>query len=119
MTAFLHSQAIPDSFNSDVSVNSNTPNFKDTATVTSPPNCKPVSQEEFKLAAEVLQLAELQHNISAARLIRQTASAQYKKISEEVNPEAIKPKFRKKSLKEMMQQSFFHGAYWMGSNFIA
>lgn len=118
MTTFLYSQAIPDSSN-DVSVNSNTQKIQEAATVVPPPDYKPISQEEFKLAAEVLQLAELQHNISTAKFIRQTASAQYKKVSEKVNPEAIKPKFRKKSLKAMMQESFFHGAYWLGSNFIA
>lgn len=115
MTTFLFSQPIPDT---SVSENLHTQN-SDTATVVSPSASTPVSKEELKLASEVLQLAELQHNVSTAMLIRQTVSAQYKKVSQEVNPEAIKPKFRKKNLREMMQESFFHGAYWMGSNFIA
>jgi len=119
MTTFLFSSAIPDS-SCDVSENSNTHNFDTaTATVSSPPDCKPVSKEELQLAAEILQMAEFQHTSNATMLIRQTASAQYKKVSEDLDPEKLKPKFRKKSLKEMMQQSFFHGAYWMGSNFIA
>lgn len=115
MTTFLFSQPIPDTSGS---VNSHTPNF-DTEATTPSASSTPVSKEELMLASEVLQLAELQHNVSTAMLIRQTVSAQYKKISEEVNPEANKPKFRKKSLKDMMQESFFHGAYWLGSNFIA
>ena len=118
MTTFLYSQAIPDSFD-NVSVNSNTPELKDTATVISTTVSKPVSQEEFKLAAEVLQMAEFQHTSNVTMLIRQTASAQYKRVSEDLDPAVNKRKVRKKSLKDLMQQSFFHGAYWMGSNFIA
>ena len=118
MTTFLYSQAIPDSFD-NVSVNSNTIEHKDTATLTLATVSKPVSQEEFQLAAEVLQMAEFQHTSNATLLIRQTASAQYKKVSEDLNPATNTRKVRKKSLKDLMQQSFFHGAYWMGSNFIA
>lgn len=115
MTTFLFSQPILDT---SVSENSHTPNF-DTVNVTSPQSSAPVSEKELKLANEVLQMAELQHNVSTAMLIRQTVSSQYKKVSQEVSPEAIRPKFRKKSLQGMMQQSLLHGAYWMGTNFIA
>lgn len=113
MTAFMHSPVVPDSLTDNVSVNSNTVNSVDTVS-------KPISADEFRLAADVLQIADLQHNTNANIFIQQTASAQYKKVSEDLNPENNKVKIRKKSLKEMMQQSFFHGAYWMGStNFIA
>lgn len=115
MTTFLFSQPILDT---SVSENSHTPNF-DAEVVTAPKSSTPISEKELKLANEVLQLAELQQNVSTAMLIRQTVSSQYKKVSEEVTPEAVKPKFRKKSLKGMMQQSLLHGAYWMGTNFIA
>ncbi len=113
MTAFMHSPVVPDSLTDNVSVNSNTANSTDTAT-------KPISADEFRLAADVLQIAELNNNTNVNIFIQQTASAQYKKVSEDLNPEANKVRVRKKSLKDLMQQSFFHGAYWLGStNFIA
>jgi len=114
MTAFLFSQVTPDTYK-DVSESSNIPEFKDTATSTSP-----ISQEEFKLAAEVLQLAEIKHTANAEMFLRQTISQQYKKVSEDLDSTvANKRKVRKKSMRDLMQQSFFHGANWMGSNFIA
>lgn len=108
MTTLLFSQPIPDTLVSE-----------DLHTTTSPSESKPISADEFRLAADVLQLAELQNNTNANMFIRQTVSAQYKKVSEDLNPENSKRKIRKKSLKDLMQQSFFHGAYWLGSNFIA
>lgn len=110
MTTLLYSQPIPDTL---VSEDSHTTNSVDTAP-------KPISADEFRLAADVLQIADLQHNTNANMFIKQTASAQYKKVSEDLNPQTNKVKVRKKSLKDLMQQSFFHGAYWLGStNFIA
>lgn len=106
MTTLLFSQPIPDTLVSE-----------DLHTTTA--KSKPISADEFRLAADVLQLAELQHNTHANMFIRQTVSAQYKKVSEDLNPENNTRKIRKKSLKDLMQQSFFHGAYWLGSNFIA
>lgn len=117
MTTLLFSQPIPDT---SVSENSHTQNSVDTAAVASPNESRPISADEFRLAADVLQLADLQHNTNANMFIRQTVSAQYKKVSEDLNPEKTKRKIRKKSLKDLMQESFFHGAYWLGStNFIA
>lgn len=110
MTTLLFSQPIPDTF---VSEDLHTTNSVDTES-------KPISADEFRLAADVLQIADLQNNTNANMFIRQTASAQYKKVSEDLNPETNKVRVRKKSLKDLMQQSFFHGAYWLGStNFIA
>jgi hypothetical protein len=117
MTTFLYNQVTPDTYK-DVSESSNTPEFKDTVTVT-PPSFSPISQEEFKLAAEVLQMAEIKHTANATMLLRQTISQQYKKVSEDLDPVANKKNVRKKSMRDLMQQSFFHGANWMGSNFIA
>lgn len=109
MTTLLFSQPISDTL---VSENSHTQN--------SSSESRPISADEFRLAADVLQLAELQHNTNANMFIRQTVSAQYKKVSEDLSPEKTKRKIRKKSLKELVEESFFHGAYWMGStNFIA
>lgn len=111
MTTLLFSQPIPDTL---VSENLHNQNSTDTIS-----ESKPVSADEFRFAADVLQLAEFQHNSNVNMFIRQTVSAQYKKVSEDLDPENNKRKIRKKSLKDLMQQSFFHGAYWMGSNFIA
>lgn len=109
MTTLLFSQPIPDTLVSE-----------DLHTTTSLAESKPISADEFRLAAEVLQIADLNNNTNANMFIRQTASAQYKKVSEDLNPETNKVRVRKKSLKDLMQQSFFHGAYWLGStNFIA
>lgn len=110
MTTSLYSQALPDTLKN---VSENTSEFKDTATLT-----LPISVEEYKLAADVLQLAELKNNENTAMFLSQTVSQQYKKVSQDLDPEN-KRKIRKKTLKELMQQSFFHGANWMGSNFIA
>lgn len=115
MTAFLFSQAIPDTFITDVSVNSNTPEIKNSATPTSP-----ITVDELRLAAEVLQIAEIKNTANATMFLSQTISQQYKKISEDLDStRAPKKRARKKTMKELMQRSFFHGANWMGSNFIA
>lgn len=58
----------------------------------------------------------------ATLLLSQTISDKYKEVSEVLNEvEAPNKKdVRKKSMKSLMQESFFHGASWMGaSNFIA
>lgn len=56
----------------------------------------------------------------ATLLLSQTVSDKYKEVSEVLNSiEVTNPIMKKKSMKELMQQSFFHGASWMGSNFIA
>lgn len=57
---------------------------------------------------------------SANQFIRQAASGEYKRVSEDLEKvNEVKKPSRKKSMKELMQQSVFHGKNWMGSNFIA
>ena len=48
-----------------------------------------------------------------------TAVSQYKFVSEAINSTELETKRVKKSIKQLMQQSFFHGKSWMGENFIA
>jgi len=57
----------------------------------------------------------------ATLLFSQTVADKYKEISEVINSvETGKQKdVRVKTMKELMQESFFHGAGWMGYNFIA
>lgn len=45
---------------------------------------------------------------------------QYKEVSEVINStDTTRKDIRKKSMKALMQESFFHGASWIGYNFIA
>lgn len=57
----------------------------------------------------------------ATLFLSQTVSDRYKEVSElvaTVHSEKKTPR-RKKSMKDLMEQSFFHGASWIGYNFIA
>lgn len=76
--------------------------------------------EDYQSVEDVLKFAEIKNAQNTAMLLRQTISAQYKEVSEVLDSiETKKRNTRKKGLRELMQQSFFHGANWMGSNFIA
>ena len=56
----------------------------------------------------------------ATLLLSQTVSDKYKEVSELINNvETNTHNFKKRSMKELMQESFFHGASWIGYNFIA
>lgn len=56
----------------------------------------------------------------ATLLLSQTVSDKYKEVSEVINSiEVNKKELRKKTMRELMQESFFHGAGWIGYNFIA
>ena len=56
----------------------------------------------------------------ATLLLSQTISEKYKEVSDVINSvEVNKKELRKKTMKELMQESFFHGAGWIGYNFIA
>lgn len=56
----------------------------------------------------------------ATLLLSQTISEKYKEVSEVVNTlELANKDVRKKTMKELMQESVFHGASWLGYNFVA
>jgi hypothetical protein len=56
----------------------------------------------------------------ASLLFSQAVLEQYKEVSETINSVNTKSKKRpRRSMKELMQESFFHGANWIGNNFIA
>lgn len=56
----------------------------------------------------------------ATLLLSKTISDKYKEVSEVVNTAELKNKdVRKKTMKELMQESVFHGASWIGYNFVA
>lgn len=56
----------------------------------------------------------------ATLLLSQTISEKYKEVSEVVNNAELANKdVRKKTMKQLMQESVFHGASWIGYNFVA
>lgn len=56
----------------------------------------------------------------AMLLFSQTVADKYKEISEVLDAVQNEKKYTApKNMKAMMQESFFHGAGWMGQNFIA
>lgn len=70
---------------------------------------------------EMLQMAQVKlYTQNATMFYNQAVSNKYKEVSQFVSsPTDLMPKKRKKSMKELMRQSVFHGAGWMGNNFIA
>ncbi len=56
----------------------------------------------------------------ATLLYSQAILEQYKEVSDDINSiTGKKRRFPKKTMKQLMQESFFHGASWLGTNFIA
>lgn len=56
----------------------------------------------------------------ATTLLSYTVPDKYKEIVDLIESVDLNKKdIRKKSLKEIMQESVFHGASWVGNNFIA
>lgn len=56
----------------------------------------------------------------ATLLYGEIIAEQYKEVSDVISAVQLNKKdVRKKSMKDIMQESFFHGASWLGNNFIA
>lgn len=56
----------------------------------------------------------------ATLLYSEIVAEQYKEVSDIISAVEINKKdVRKKNIKDIMQESFFHGASWLGNNFIA
>lgn len=73
-----------------------------------------------KSAAEVLELNEIKNTQNAMMFLNKTAAGNYKTASEFVSsPKKLMPKLKRKSLKQLIRQSVFHGSSWLGDNFIA
>lgn len=94
-------------------VRSQAPKKEDVECVTAP--------EEFKESTVVLDVVKINNQANmASQFIRQTASSEYKKVSEDLKSATAKKKIgRKKTMKDLMKQSVFHGQNWLGTNFIA
>lgn len=108
MTTLLYSQTASIAYKND---------FKESET--SAQNVYPIFPDEYKTAVEVLQMAEIKHTKNATMFLCQTISNKYKEVSESINSTSLKPERKKKTMQEYMKQSVFHGASWIGSNFIA
>lgn len=75
--------------------------------------------ETFVTSKEILDLHNEEHKMQTL-LHSSAVMEQYKEVSEVINSFEARPKRRpKRSIKELMQESFFHGASWIGTNFIA
>lgn len=70
---------------------------------------------------EMLKLSEVKlYTPNATMFYNQSVSNKYKEVSEFVScPQDLKPQRKKKTMKDLMRQSVFHGANWIGNNFIA
>lgn len=77
-------------------------------------------KDEEKDKMDVPDISDINSRIwLATQVVHHNAPEEYKRISDNIKDTQNKKKPRKKSLKELMQQSAFHGRSWHGSNFIA
>lgn len=75
--------------------------------------------DENKEFSDILNTVDLKNNDTKILLHSQSIIDKYKVVSEVSNAVEKSRKTRKKTMKELMQQSVFHGSSWLGSNFIA
>lgn len=108
MTTLLYSQTASNAYKND---------SKESETLTK--ETYSISLDDYKTAVEVLQMAEIKHTKNATMFLCQTISNKYKEVSESISSTSLKPQRKKKTMQEYMKQSVFHGASWLGSNFIA
>jgi hypothetical protein len=81
---------------------------------------KTIYSDEDKEFSDILNTVDINRRKSPIRLHSQTILNQYKEVSQVLNNVDINKKHvRRKTVKEMMEESFFHGSSWLGSNFIA
>ena len=81
---------------------------------------KKIYSEEDKEFSDIFNTVDVNKKKFVIFLNSQSISDRYKEVSEVLNTvELNKKDVRKKTMQEMMQESFFHGASWLGSNFIA
>lgn len=69
--------------------------------------------------SDILNTVDINNEEPRVLLHSQSIVERYKMVSEVLNPEPVTKKTKKKSMKDLMQESVFHGKNWMGSNFIA
>lgn len=69
--------------------------------------------------SDILNTVDINNEEPKVLLHSQAIVERYKMVSEVLNPKPVTKKAKKKSMKDLMQESVFHGKNWMGSNFIA
>lgn len=81
---------------------------------------KTIYIEQNKEFSDILNTVDVNTKTPLLMLSSMAVSSQYKQVSEEISSvELNKKDVRRKSIKAMMKESVFHGAGWMGRNFIA
>ena len=76
--------------------------------------------EEDKEFSDILNTVDINRKEPLLLLSSMAVANKYKEVSEEISSVNVSKKnVRRKSIKAMMQESVFHGAGWMGRNFIA
>ena len=75
--------------------------------------------KEDKEFSDILNTVDVNSEKPKVSLHSQAIVDRYKMVSEVLNPTPVKKNTKKKSMRDLMQQSVFHGRNWMGSNFIA
>lgn len=78
-----------------------------------------IISENNKEFSDILNTVDKNRKSSATMLCSQAISDRYKNTSEVIKSVGVKKQVRKKSMKELMRESVFHGRSWMGENFIA
>jgi hypothetical protein len=79
-----------------------------------------IRTEKDKEFSDILNTVDINCTNPVNRMYSQAVFEKYKEVSEVINSVNLGNKdIRKKSIKEIMQESFFHGASWLGQNFIA
>lgn len=79
-----------------------------------------IRTEEDKQFSDILNTVDANKGESKLLFSSLSVLEQYKQVSEVINSvEVNKQDVRRKSMKAIMQESVFHGAGWMGNNFIA
>lgn len=78
-----------------------------------------IRTEEDKQFSDILNTVDASKGESKVLFSSLTVLEQYKQVSEVIQSVELEHKPTKKSMKSLMQQSFFHGKSWMGNNFIA
>lgn len=75
--------------------------------------------KEDKEFSDILNTVDINSEEPKVTLHSQAIADRYKAVSEVLKPQPVKQVTKKKSMRDLMQQSVFHGKNWMGSNFIA
>lgn len=81
---------------------------------------KNINNESDKEFSDIINTVDINNSDSVILLHSLAVSSKYKEVSEVISSvEVNKKDIRRMGIKAMMQESFFHGAGWMGRNFIA